>query len=181
MPFPPRRPSERTVNADRGIPLLGEDETLVELRCSLAVIHSDAFLLLHRESRDDWVLPGGRPRASETMSACAGREAREETGLDIRPARCAFVLEVIDPDAERRVVELVFLGTATDPDGELVGEPGTTPQWLPAARLRDIRLRPPIAGYLPVLIRGTRATAPYLGNLWRPSESARQPTAQDKR
>lgn len=40
--------------------------------------------------------------------------------------------------------------------------------WVSLGELPRIRLRPPIAGYLPALLRGRRGTAAYLGNLWRP-------------
>ena len=149
-------------------------DTLVDLRCSVVVVRNNAILLVHREAdqRDDWVLPGGRPHDGESMAACARREAREETGLDVHPSRCAFVLEVIDPDNRRRVVELVFLATAQGDDTVIEGEPGTVPQWVALELLPQIKLRPPIAGYLPALARGNRGTAPYLGNVWRPHSSA---------
>jgi ADP-ribose pyrophosphatase YjhB (NUDIX family) len=127
------------------------------------------FLLIRRDQgRNDWVLPGGRPRAGESLVACARREAREETGVDVHPTRCAFVLEVIEPDDQRRMVELVFLATPSAGPVPIAGEPGATPEWVPMEQLRMINLRPPIAGFLPALARGARGTAPYLGNVWRP-------------
>lgn len=149
----------------------GNDESLVDLRCSVVVTNEDEFLLVERGDHNrDWVLPGGRPRHGESMQSCARREAFEETGLRVNPTRCAFVCEVIGPDDGRRVVELVFLATVSGNDAERLGpgEPGTTPTWVHADELRGLDLRPPIAGYLPALLHGRRGTAPYLGNLWRP-------------
>jgi len=57
--------------------------------------------------------------------------------------------------------------------GDLVGEPGKTPAWVPLATVRDLHLRPPIGGYLPGIVSGTRNTAAYLGNMWRPSQPIR--------
>lgn len=154
-------------------PELAEDESLVDLRCSVVVVHRDQFLLVDRSERsDDWVLPGGRPRAGESMASCARREAFEETGLHVDPARCAFVGEVIDPTTRARTVELVFLATLERDDRltPTAGEPGHRPVWVTRDELRTVRLRPPIAGFLPDLVRGTRDTAPYLGNLWRPGQ-----------
>lgn len=147
-----------------------DDESLVDLRCSVAVMHGAEILLVNRTGTNDWVLPGGRPRHGESMQSCARRETLEETGLRVNPARCAFVGEVIDPDATARVVELVFVAEVSgherpEPHG---GEPGATPTWVGVDRLAGLHLRPPIAGYLPGLSRGKRATAAYLGNLWRP-------------
>jgi len=159
---------------------LAHDESLVELRCSVAVTRHDAFLLVHRVNgtRDDWVLPGGRPRDGESMAACARREAREETGLEIDPLRCAFVLEVIDPHDQHRMVELVFLAEVHDEDMAIAGEGGSTPEWVPRQRLAQLNLRPPIGGYLAGLAtsyNATSNTAPYLGNLWRPGDAAERP------
>jgi 8-oxo-dGTP pyrophosphatase MutT (NUDIX family) len=151
---------------------LSEDESLVDLRCAVAVIHEGRFLLIERISAGDWVLPGGRPRHGESMVACARREVREETGLEVQPKRCAFVLEVTDPGLTRRIVELIFTADAADPTAELAGEPGGRPRWVPAAELAQVPLRPPIAGYLPSLAGRGKETARYLGNLWRPSDAA---------
>jgi 8-oxo-dGTP diphosphatase len=151
------------------------DESLVDLRCSVVVISDERFLLVQRGgSTGDWVLPGGRPRPGESMQSCARREAFEETGVQVNPTRIAFVGEVIDPDDGRRVVELVFLASISGHSAPPLsrGEPGTRPAWVAATELRELDLRPPIAGYLPALLRGHRGTAAYLGNLWRPVRAA---------
>jgi 8-oxo-dGTP pyrophosphatase MutT (NUDIX family) len=157
-------------------PQAAADESLVDLRCSVVVTRSDEFLLIRRRNgaEHDWVLPGGRPRERESMQSCARREAFEETGLRVSPARCAFVGEVIDPASGTRTVELIFLARL-DPgaSGELTGEPGAEPAWVHMDRLPELRLRPPIAGFLPALARDARGTAPYLGNLWRADTSGR--------
>lgn len=139
----------------------------MSLRCSVLVVRGSEVLLIRRRGTQDWVLPGGRPRAAETTAACARREVSEETGLEVEPRRCALVLEVIDPVTGDRTVDLVFLGVPIG-YGELVGEPDTNPAWVPIGRVRELNLRPPIGGYLPGLVNGSRDTAPYLGNMWRP-------------
>ena len=134
----------------------------------MVVVRGTDVLLIHRRGRGDWVLPGGRPRAAETTAACARREVSEETGVDVEPQRCALVLEVIDPGTGDRTVDLVFLGVPIGFNA-LVGEPDTNPEWVPIGRVRELDLRPPIGGYLPGIVSGSRDTAPYLGNMWRPS------------
>lgn len=149
---------------------LAEDESLVELRCAVIVSRGSEVLLLRRErhGREEWVLPGGRPQPHEGMLACARREVVEETGLSVMPQRCAFVADVIAPDAERRCVELFFTARVDATcDAALVGEPGVQPVWVPVRKARQLNLRPPIAGFLPGVMSGGASTAPYLGNLWR--------------
>jgi 8-oxo-dGTP diphosphatase len=143
------------------------DDSLVELRCAVAIVRRDAVLLLQRDG-GDWVLPGGRPRPHESMGSCVRRETREETGLDIHPLGCALVLEVNDPQSRRRIVELVFLADKFDPAAPLTGEPGRRPMWVDWEDLRELALHPPIAGFLRDLSRGDAKHARYLGNLWRP-------------
>lgn len=154
--------------------LLSGDESLVELRCSVIVARRGEVLLLHRErgGAQEWVLPGGRPRPGEGMLACARREVAEETGLVVSPDRCAFIADVIAPDGGRRRAELVFVARPTSRHEEaLVGEEGAEPVWVPVERVRQLDMRPPIAGFLPAVALGRAPTAPYLGNLWR-SEGA---------
>lgn len=143
------------------------DDSLVELRCAVAIVRRDAVLLLQRDL-GDWVLPGGRPRPHESMGSCVRREAREETGLDVQPGGCALVLEVNDPTTRRRIVELVFLADKFDSGAEITGEPGRWPMWVPWEDLKDVALHPPIGGFLRELSRGDGKHARYLGNLWRP-------------
>jgi 8-oxo-dGTP diphosphatase len=144
----------------------------IDLRCSAVISRQEAVLLIHRsyEGMDDWVLPGGTPRPGESMAACARREVREETGLRVDPARVAFVLEVVGPQAGRRTLDIVFAATEaalTASPQEL--EPGLEPQFVPVDRIQQLHLRPPLAGHLRGLLgSGKDRYAPYLANLWRP-------------
>src|SRR5690625_7775319 len=40
-------------------------------------------LLIHRPSYDDWSWPKGKPHKRETLPACAIREVKEETGVEV--------------------------------------------------------------------------------------------------
>ena len=88
--------------------------------------------------------------------------------------RVAFVLETTDPGGDRRLIEIVFLATERDAHAEpKAREPGLWPQFVPVDDTPMLDLRPPIAGYLRGLHRTRlRATAPYLGNLWREPAAA---------
>jgi 8-oxo-dGTP pyrophosphatase MutT (NUDIX family) len=43
-------------------------------------------VLLLRNGRGEWELPGGRPEPGESHAACLAREIAEETGLAVVPA-----------------------------------------------------------------------------------------------
>jgi len=102
------------------------------------------------------------------MQSCARRETREETGLSVHPNRCGLILEVNDPIARRRIVELVFVADEFDASARLSGEPGRCPVWVGWDDLKGLILRPPIGGFLPELARRDGVFGRYLGNMWRP-------------
>lgn len=155
----------------------------VNMRCSVVVFRDNSVLLVRRsrdEGADDWVLPGGTPRPGESMSACAEREAAEETGLSLVTGRVAFILETMGPGAQRRTVDLVFAATATAGREPESPEPGLTATFVPLRDLPVTRLRPPIAGYVRALhSQGGTRTAAYLGNLWRPAHGTPVPAGSD--
>jgi 8-oxo-dGTP diphosphatase len=136
------------------------DRSRVELRCSAIVFRDDRLPLLrrHRDSTQDWVLPGGHPRPREGVAACVEREALEETGIRIQAPRVAFVLEATDPAGERRLIEVVFLAEERDGrTGPRAAEPGAEAVLVPVEDTPELTLRPALAGYL----RG--CTAPTFG------------------
>ena len=142
-------------------------ESLVELRCAVAVVRRDTVLLVQRHDHGDWVLPGGRPRNHGSMQSCARRETREETGLDVHPNRCGLVLEVNDPITRRRIMELVLVADEFDASARLSGERDRRPGWVSWDDLKGLTVRPPIGGFLPELARRGGALGCSLGNVWR--------------
>ncbi|MGH3404168.1 MAG: NUDIX hydrolase [Streptosporangiaceae bacterium] len=147
----------------------------IELRCSAIVIRQRTVLLVHRTggASGGWVLPGGTPRPGESMAACARREVREETGLSAEPTGVAFVVEANEPESGLHVVDLVFIAAEHgEPRAPLSAEPGLEPQFVPFDLLTEIDLRPPLSGHLRGLFFRRLPYAPYLGNLWRPVDSA---------
>lgn len=134
-----------------------------DVRCSTVVFRDDALLLIHRvrDGTDDRTLPGGTPRAGESMAACARRETREETGLTVEPTRVAFVLEALRPGSARRTVDLVFLARPPargEPDSQ---EPDREARFVPLDLLPELSMRPPLAGYLRAL-KASELRAPRL-------------------
>lgn len=145
----------------------------VELRCSGLIVRASQLLVVGRDGHGDWVLPGGSPEPGEGSAACVRREVREEAGVHVETGEVAFVFEVTDPGRQDRLVEIVFFARAQGEEATLHStEAGLTPRWVPLDELGQIKLRPPIAGYLRGATRRVPGrSAPYLGNLWRPEVS----------
>jgi 8-oxo-dGTP pyrophosphatase MutT (NUDIX family) len=72
----------------------------------------DRLLLVTHDAKRFWYTPGGHAQPGETLRACAEREVREETGLDIHAGRLVFVEEVLDPTLGEHAVECYFLAVA---------------------------------------------------------------------
>jgi len=145
----------------------------VNLRCSAIIFRPELVLLLRRarERDSDWVLPGGTPRAGESVASCARREVAEETGLHVTVDRVALVLEASNSAEGVHLVDLVFIARETDMRAQPQElEPGLTPVFYPVAEVAQLALRPPISGHLRSLYREPRRGAAYLGNVWRPSD-----------
>lgn len=66
-------------------------------------------VLLLRNDRNEWELPGGRPEAGESPEECLRREILEETGLVVGVGRCIQngVLTILPPHAPRATDVLI--------------------------------------------------------------------------
>ena len=116
-----------------------------------AIVEHDGRLLLVRHQRADkydfWVAPGGGVKGDESLEATAEREAKEESGLEIRASKLIYIEELINPEC--RHVKFWFnasvLGGSLDvrhPD--TVAEFIVQAAWLSPAELEDKTVFPPV-------------------------------------
>ena len=155
------------------------DDQKFGIRCSAIVFRNDHVLLVRRDRTSDWVLPGGTPRAGETVASCTRREVAEETGLHVTVDRVAFVLEAHSPDGQMHLLDLVFTVSELDRSREPEAvEPGLAPHFYPVADIGALELKPPIAGFIRNLhSRASKGEGAYLGNVWRPEATSAQDAA----
>ncbi len=110
---------------------------------------SDDLLLLRRSDSGRWTIPTGGLKKNETLTRCAIRECREETGLDIEILALVGVFS--DPrhvsahaDGEvRQPVNACFAGRVIGGDLAISDE-ATEVAWVPPARLDDYDIHPSI-------------------------------------
>lgn len=75
-------------------------------------------LVRRRNPPPGWALPGGFVDEGESLETAAVREAREETGLDVRLREQFFTYSEPRRDPRRHTITTVFLG---DAEGEPLG------------------------------------------------------------
>jgi 8-oxo-dGTP diphosphatase len=83
------------------------------------LLPGDRVVLVERRNPPPgWAIPGGFVDVGETVEAAAVREAKEETGLDVRLEALLGVYSDPRRDPRRHTLSVVFVGRA---DGEPVG------------------------------------------------------------
>jgi ADP-ribose pyrophosphatase YjhB (NUDIX family) len=107
------------------------------------------LLLLRRSDSRRWTIPTGGLKKNETLTQCAVRECREETGLDIEITGLAGLFSdprhvVAYADGEvRQPVNACF--TAEVIGGTLTGsDEAVEVAWVPPGRLDDYDIHPSI-------------------------------------
>ena len=135
------------------------------------VLSDDEKILLVRHRKDTrqyWVLPGGRLEYGETFQECAVRELKEETGLDIAVDKLIFISEAIAPDRSRHIVNVYLTAHVTGGVMKLGNEPVLAGvDFVPLSELEKVTLYPPVGKQILENLSGNFSKAiQYLGNLW---------------
>jgi ADP-ribose pyrophosphatase YjhB (NUDIX family) len=74
----------------------------------------DGIILIKRKNPPEgWALPGGFVDYGETLEDAAVREAKEETGLDVRLIRQFHSYSAPDRDPRQHTISTVFLAEAS--------------------------------------------------------------------
>ncbi len=112
----------------------------------VVVRKDDAILLIRRGKEPSlglWTFPGGAIELGETLHEAARREAREETGLEVRPGEVATVIDNVVRDGAGRVqyhyVIVDFVAEVSG--GELrAGTDVSDARWFRLAELENLEM-----------------------------------------
>ncbi|MGM9992123.1 MAG: NUDIX domain-containing protein [Candidatus Bruticola sp.] len=142
----------------------------VRIRVAVILCQGSRVLLVEHQKngRKYWLLPGGGVEFGESLSACAVRELKEETNLDIEVGNLAFIADSIAPDNSRHVVHVVFY--AREVGGQLkVGDEERlyTVKYVDINELNGLLMYPPISEEIIAAIKNKQTYHPsYLGSMW---------------
>jgi 8-oxo-dGTP diphosphatase len=79
-------------------------------------MQDDSIVLIKRKNdpfKNHWALPGGIMDENETIEETAVREAKEETGLDIKLTKLIGVFSKPDRDPRGRTISVLFSAIVT--------------------------------------------------------------------
>jgi len=136
------------------------------------MIDGQVVVVRHRAGDATYhLLPGGGVTYRETLADAVVREAREETGLEVRVGSPLLINDTVDPVGSRHLVNITFAaevigGSLTDdPDDKRV----EAVELVDPDALTTLDLRPPFAEEIIRMIEaGPAARAEYLGSLFTP-------------
>ncbi|MBP3763273.1 MAG: NUDIX hydrolase [Bacteroidales bacterium] len=92
----------------------------------------------HEPCQGMWAFPGGFMDIDETAEACAVRELKEETGLEVSDIRQVGAYSAVDRDPRERVVTIAFYALVP-PSAVAGGDDAVAARWFPVHDL------PPLA------------------------------------
>ena len=113
------------------------------------VVAHDGRVILVKNERDEWELPGGRLERDETPTDCVVREIAEELGLVVT-ARALLDCWVYQPVPARHVLIVTYGCALAAPPAPRLSAEHRAFDWFDAAALDGLALP---AGYRPAIRR----------------------------
>jgi 8-oxo-dGTP pyrophosphatase MutT (NUDIX family) len=118
------------------------------------VVRDDAVVLV-RNRRDEWELPGGKLEVGETPAHCVSREIEEELQLDVEAAALvdAWIYTIA---AETHVLVLTYGCTERAERAAVLSDEHTRLEWIALADVAGLHMP---EGYKTSIARWTRSRA----------------------
>ena len=118
--------------------------------------YNGRLLLEHRADSERWAVIGGSLNPDESLSDCAIREVREETGIEIEPGRLeiykiyddpSIIISYADGNTFRSIMMVYRVQLAEEPD-LICSEESRELRFFSREELKDVRI---VETHIPIL------------------------------
>jgi len=99
----------------------------------------DDKVVLARNARQEWDLPGGKLESGETLSDCLAREFNEELGIQVS---WGSVLDVVHHHFHENIVVVIIGCHSVSPNEVRLSEEHSAVSWFDAAQLDTLKIVP---------------------------------------
>lgn len=145
------------------------DNKNIRVRAAGILVDNNKILLIkHKKNNNEyWLLPGGGVDYGETFSEAVKREFFEETNLNVKVKDMVFIMESINPDGGRHIVNVVFIVEKESGDLKIADEAILDElKFIDIEELSNYTVYPNMKQEIIELVKENKTGIKYIENRW---------------